>query len=136
MPLEINAHFRKFAGFALQRANPATSKAIARMGFEGPLGGRAIKAAAVAVATVALASCAQVPGDAGANADAARGLRFGHWPTNSTESITSLHPFTLSKGEPKMPLMIGNALVQERITVDLTPDVPVVTDIRLSQELR
>jgi hypothetical protein len=30
----------------------------------------------------------------------------------------------------------GNALVQERITVDLTPDVPVVTDIRLSQELR
>ena len=30
----------------------------------------------------------------------------------------------------------GSALVRERITVDLTPDVPVVTDIRLSQELR
>ena len=87
MPLEINAQFRKFVEFAQQRANPATSKAIARAGDEEPLGGRAIKAAAVAVAAVALASCAQVPGDAGANADAARGLRFGHWPTNSTESI-------------------------------------------------
>ena len=87
MPLEANAQFNQFVQFAQEQANPATSKAIARMGVEGPLGGRAIKAAAVAVAAVALASCAQVPGDAGANADAARGLRFGHWPTNSTESI-------------------------------------------------
>ncbi len=30
----------------------------------------------------------------------------------------------------------GSALVQERITVDLTPDVPIVTDVRISQELR
>ena len=30
----------------------------------------------------------------------------------------------------------GSALVRERITVDLTPDVPVVTDVRISQELR
>lgn len=85
MPLEVNAQFNQFVQFAQDQANPATSKAIARMGVEGPLGDRSIKAAAVAA--VALASCAQVPGDAGANADAARDLRFGHWPTNSTESI-------------------------------------------------
>ena len=30
----------------------------------------------------------------------------------------------------------GKALFRERVTVDLTPDVPVVTDVRISQELR
>ena len=30
----------------------------------------------------------------------------------------------------------GSALIRERITVDLTPEVPVVTDVRISQELR
>ena len=44
MPLEVNAQFNQFVQFAQDQANPATSKAIARMGVEGPLGGRAIKA--------------------------------------------------------------------------------------------
>ena len=44
MPLEINAQFNQFVQFAQDQANPATSKAIARMGVDGPLGGRAIKA--------------------------------------------------------------------------------------------
>ena len=30
----------------------------------------------------------------------------------------------------------GSALIRERITVDLTPEVPVVTDVRISQELQ
>ena len=45
MALEINAQFNQFVQFAEQRTNPTTSKAIARAGVEGPLGGRAIKAA-------------------------------------------------------------------------------------------
>lgn len=37
MPLEVNAQFNQFVQFAQDQANPATSKAIARMGAEGPL---------------------------------------------------------------------------------------------------
>ena len=56
-------------------------------------------------------------------------------PDGRTAVVTITLDTNLEVGDKRNDFF-GNALVQERITVDLTPDVPVVTDIRLSQELR
>ncbi|MBQ6103760.1 MAG: hypothetical protein IJL06_08825 [Kiritimatiellae bacterium] len=45
MALEINAQYTMFVQFAQQQADAEHSKVIARVGGEGPLGGRDIKAA-------------------------------------------------------------------------------------------
>lgn len=54
-------------------------------------------------------------------------------PDGRTAVVTITFDANLEVGDKRNDFF-GNALVQERITVDLAPDVPVVTDIRLSQE--